>query len=35
LHTDIKLPYAFKMDTLERITEMLKRIKDSSRTTLK
>ncbi|KAH8255936.1 hypothetical protein KR026_002977 [Drosophila bipectinata] len=35
LHTDIKLPYAFKMDTLERITEMLKRIKESSRTTLK
>ncbi|KAH8247984.1 hypothetical protein KR032_004467 [Drosophila birchii] len=35
LHTDIKLPYAFKMDTLERLNEMLKRIKDSSRTTLK
>ncbi|EDV40362.1 uncharacterized protein Dana_GF23971 [Drosophila ananassae] len=35
LHTDIKLPYAFKMDTLERISEMLKRIKESSRTTLK
>ncbi|KAH8378702.1 hypothetical protein KR009_000796 [Drosophila setifemur] len=35
LHTDIKLPYAFKMDTLERISDMLKRIKESSRTTLK
>ncbi|SPP87162.1 alanine--tRNA ligase, mitochondrial [Drosophila guanche] len=35
LHTDIKLPYAFKMDTLERIHDMLKRIKETSRTTLK
>ncbi|XP_068142866.1 alanine--tRNA ligase, mitochondrial [Drosophila tropicalis] len=35
LHTDIKLPYAFKMDTLERINEMLKRLKETSRTTLK
>ncbi|KAH8278241.1 hypothetical protein KR044_006942 [Drosophila immigrans] len=35
LHSSIKLPYAFKMDTLERITEMLRRLKETSRTTLK
>lgn len=35
LHSDIKLPYAFKMDTFDRINEMLRRLKETSRTTLK
>ncbi|XP_030372872.1 alanine--tRNA ligase, mitochondrial [Scaptodrosophila lebanonensis] len=35
LHTDIKLPYAFKLDTLDSINEMLRKLKESSRTTLK
>lgn len=35
LHSDIKLPYAFKVDTLERINEMLRKLKETSRTTLK
>ncbi|XP_017862028.1 PREDICTED: alanine--tRNA ligase, mitochondrial [Drosophila arizonae] len=35
LHSDIKLPYAFKMDTLDRINQMLRRLKETSRTTLK
>lgn len=35
LHTNIKLPYAFKMDTSERIKEMLRKIKETSRVTLK
>lgn len=35
IHTDIKLPYAFKMDTYERIKEMLRKLKETSRVTLK
>ncbi|EDW69283.1 alanine--tRNA ligase, mitochondrial [Drosophila virilis] len=35
LHSDIKLPYAFKMDTLDRINEILRKLKETSRTTLK
>ncbi|KAH8398376.1 hypothetical protein KR215_009514 [Drosophila sulfurigaster] len=35
LHSSIKLPYAFKMDTLERINDMLRKLKETSRTTLK
>ncbi|ALC43082.1 Aats-ala-m, partial [Drosophila busckii] len=35
LHSDIKLPFAFKLDTLERINELLRRLKETSRTTLK
>ncbi|KAH8365808.1 hypothetical protein KR093_004670 [Drosophila rubida] len=35
LHSSIKLPYVFKMDTLQRITEMLRKLKETSRTTLK
>ncbi|KAM8710971.1 hypothetical protein ACLKA7_017584 [Drosophila subpalustris] len=35
LHSDIKLPFAFKVDTLERINEMLRKLKETSRTTLK
>ncbi|XP_034482126.1 alanine--tRNA ligase, mitochondrial [Drosophila innubila] len=35
LHSDIKLSYAFKVDTLERINEMLRKLKETSRTTLK
>lgn len=35
LHSDIKLPYAFKMETYERIKEMLRKLKETSRVTLK
>ncbi|XP_075164210.1 alanine--tRNA ligase, mitochondrial [Haematobia irritans] len=35
LHTDIMLPYVFKMDTLERINTILKRVKESARTSIK
>lgn len=35
LHTDIQLPYVFKMDTLERINDILKRLKESARTNIK
>lgn len=35
LHSDIKLPYAFKMDTLDRINDILRKLKETSRTTLK
>lgn len=35
LHTDIQLPYVFKMDILERINDILKRLKESARTNIK
>ncbi|XP_013100290.1 alanine--tRNA ligase, mitochondrial [Stomoxys calcitrans] len=35
LHTDIMLPYVFKMDTLERINIILKRVKETARTNIK
>jgi len=35
LHSDLVLPYAFKMNTLERITEILKVMKKSSKISLK
>ncbi|XP_054735044.1 alanine--tRNA ligase, mitochondrial-like [Anastrepha obliqua] len=35
LHTEVVLPYAFKIDTLERINDILKKLKETTRTTLK
>ncbi|XP_058981905.1 alanine--tRNA ligase, mitochondrial-like [Musca domestica] len=35
LHTDIQLPYVFKMDFLERINDILKCLKESARTNIK
>ncbi|XP_037935864.1 alanine--tRNA ligase, mitochondrial [Teleopsis dalmanni] len=35
LHTDMMLPYSFKLDTLTRLNEIIKKIKETTRTTLK
>lgn len=35
LHLDIQLPYVFKIETLERINDILKRVKEMARTNIK
>ncbi|CAD7004945.1 unnamed protein product [Ceratitis capitata] len=35
VHTEVALPYVFKIDTIERINDILRRLKETTRTTLK
>lgn len=35
LHTEIMLPYVFKVDILERINNILKKLKETARTSIK
>ena len=35
LHMDIQLPYIFKLETLDRINDILKKLKETTRTNIK